>query len=153
MRRPRLLAFVLLALAALPAMAQDVQRCQGADGKVSYANSACPPGTTTVRTLPPAEAPPAAEQKAARQRAQQDLRSAAALDRARKAEEDRAAREQARQLTAALKRETHCRSLQTSIRHAQEDLAGARPRQRTEMQRRLARAEDAYRGDCGPVKN
>ena len=149
----RLLIASLTAFGALSAAAQEVKRCEGADGKVSYANGPCPPGTAAVRSLPAAGTPSAADQKAAQQRAQQDVRNAAALDRARKAEEDRATREQSRQLAAAMKQETHCRSLQTSIRHAQEDLAGARPRKRTEMQRRLARAEDAYRGDCGPVKN
>jgi hypothetical protein len=150
MSRPLLIA-VLLTLAT-PAAAQDVQRCQGADGKVSYANGACPHGTTAVRTLPPAGAPSAADQMAARQRAQQDLRSAAALDRARKADEERADRERQQAMAKAQKLQTQCRRLLTSLLHAQEDLAAARPQKRTEAQRRLARAEDLYRDDCGSLK-
>lgn len=153
MNRPHLLLAALLALATLTAIAQDVQRCEGADGKVSYASNACPPGTTAVRTLPPAGTPSAADQKAAQQRAQQALRSAAALDRARQAEEERAAREQEQLLAKARKQETQCRRLLTSLRHAQEDLASARPQKRTEAQRRVARAEDLYLEDCGPRKN
>ena len=150
---PRPLLAALLALTALPASAQDVQRCQGADGRVSYANQACPAGTTAVRALPPAGAPNAAEQQAARQRAQQDMRRAAALDRARAAEEDRAALERQQLLADARRQEAHCRRLQTGLRHAQEDLAASRSNRRMEMQRRVARAEDLYREDCGPRRN
>jgi len=153
MNKLRVLPALLVALAAVPAMANDVQRCEGADGKVSYADGACPPGTTAVRTLPPVGTPSAADQQAARQRAQQEVLQAAALDRVRLAEEQRAAREHARQLAAARKTESHCRRLQTSLRYAQEDLAGARPQRRVEAQRRVARAEDLYREDCGPPRN
>lgn len=152
MSRLRLLPALLTALAALPAMADDVQRCESADGKVTYANSACPPGTTAVRTLPPAGSPSAAERKAAQQRAQQEVRQTAALDRARLAEEQRAARDQERRLAAASKLASHCRRLQTNLRYAQEDLAGRKYR-RVEAQRRVARAEDLYRQDCGPPGN
>jgi len=48
-----------MSLAAAPASAQDVQRCEDASGKVSYANGQCPQGTTAVRTLPPAATPSA----------------------------------------------------------------------------------------------
>ena len=53
MNRAQFLVAALLTAAA-PAMAQDVRRCEGVDGKVSYANGACPPGTLEVRTLAPA---------------------------------------------------------------------------------------------------
>lgn len=149
----RLLAATLIALATATAMAHEVRRCEGADGRVSYANDACPPGTTAVRTLPPAGPPSVADQQAARQRAQQQVKQAAALDNARLADEQRAARELERQQAAAARRESHCRRLQTSLRYAQEDLAGAHSHKRTAAQRRVARAEDVYREDCGPPKN
>ena len=149
MNRLRLLAALPLALACLSAVAQDVQRCEGADGRIGYTTGACPAGTVAVRTLPATDAPSAAEQKAAQQRAQQDMRHAAAIDRARHAEDERAAREQAQQLALARKQETHCRRLQTSVRHAQEDLAAARANKRSELQRRLARAQDLLREECG----
>jgi hypothetical protein len=152
MNRFRLLLAALIALAALPAAAQDVQRCEAADGKVSYANGPCPPGSTAMRTLPPAGAPSAADQKAAQQRLQQDARGVAALDRARKAEEDRVAREHELALSKAKKQESQCRRLQASLRYAQEDLASARLHKRAEAQRRVVRAEDRYVEDCGPVR-
>jgi hypothetical protein len=139
---------VLLASASLPGLAQEVLRCEGADGKVGYANGTCPPGTATVRALPPAGTPNPDEQKAAQQRAQRDLRHAEALDRARRAEGERAMREQTQQLAQANKQDAHCRRLQTSLRYAQEDLAEARPHKRAEARRRVARAEDLIREDC-----
>jgi hypothetical protein len=147
----RLLA-TLLTAAVLPAVAQDVHRCETADGKVSYANGTCPPGALAVRTLPAAAAPSSAEQQAARQRVQQDLRRAAELDRVRLAEDDRAARERAQQLAREHQHEAHCRRLQTSLRHAQEDLAAAALPKRTPAKRRVLRAEERYVDDCGPLK-
>jgi hypothetical protein len=49
----------------------------------------------------------------------------------------------------AKKQEVHCRRLQMSLRYAQEDLAVAGPPKRAERRRRLARAEDLYREECG----
>ena len=149
MKRPRLLAALPLALACLSAAAQDVHRCEAADGRIGYASGTCPAGTVAVRTLPGVEAPSPTEQTAAQQRAQQDVRRAAAIDRARLAEEERAAREQAQQLARARKQEAQCRRLQVSVRHAQEDLAAARAQKRAELQRRLARAEELAREECG----
>ena len=142
---------VILATAALPLAAQEVLRCQGPDGRVSYAQGVCPSGTTAVRTLPPPETPSASDQTAAQQRAQQDMRNAAALDRARKADEERAAREQQKALAEAKKQEAQCRRLETRWRQAQDDLAQATPSRRAEMQRRVDRAEALHAADCGPT--
>lgn len=144
-------AVCLLALAALPAAAQDVTRCQGPDGKVSYVGGPCPPGTTAVRALPPADAPSAADQQAARERAQKDARSAAALESKRQAAETRAAREQEQRLAKAKKQEAHCRRLETRLRQAQEDLAAAPLKRRAEAQRRVKRAEELHAEDCPPA--
>jgi hypothetical protein len=148
----RLLLCVALAAAAAAAAAQDVQRCEGADGKISYANGPCPAGTTATRSLPPAGSPSAAEQKAAQQRAQQDARRAAEVDRARKAEDERLAREQEKEQARAKKLEAQCRRLQSRLDAAQQDYVNASPKQRVEAQRRLRRAEQLYVDDCGPVK-
>jgi hypothetical protein len=142
----------LLAVWTLAAAAQEVQRCESTDGKVSYANGPCPPGTAAVRALPPAGTPSAADQKAAQQRTQQDVRNAAALERARKAEAERAAREQEQAHAKARKKEAHCRRLENRLRDAQEDLAKAKENKRTEAQRRLRRAEDLLAEDCGSAK-
>jgi hypothetical protein len=150
--RRRVLLVATLALAATPAPAQDVQRCESADGGVSYANDTCPPGTTAVRTVTAAGAPNAADQKAAQQRAQPDMRRAAEIDRARQAEEQRALRQQEQAQAKAKKQETHCRRLQTRLRQAQEELAESRPPKQAEAQRRVRRAEELYREDCGAAK-
>ena len=152
MTRPPVIFAFVMSLAAVPACAQDVQRCEDATGTVSYANGPCPPGTTAVRTLPPAATPSAADRKAAQQRGQQDARDAAALDRARKAEEQRIAREQEQAQTKAKKQEVQCRRLETRLRQEQEELARAPSSKRAEAQRRARRAEQAYVEECGPVK-
>ncbi len=152
MTRPHLISALLISLAAVPASAQDVQRCEDANGRVSYASGPCPQGTTAVRTLAPAATPSAADRKAAQQRAQQDTRDAAAIDRARKAEEQRIAREQEQAQARAKKQEAQCRRLETRLRQEQDDLASAPSNKRAEAQRRVRRAEQAYVEECGPVK-
>jgi hypothetical protein len=134
----------LLALAALPVAAQEVQRCEGADGKVSDANGSCPPGTAAARTLPPAGAPSTSEQKAAQQRARQDVRDAAELDRERKAEQARLARGEEQAQAKANKQEAQCRRLQTRLKQEQPELAEATQNRR---------AEELYVADCAPVRN
>jgi hypothetical protein len=142
----------VVALGTLPAAAQEMQRCEGPGGKVSYAQGACPPGTTAVRTLPPATTPSSADQKAAQQRAQQDLRNAAALDKARKADEERIAREQEKAAAAAKKQEVHCRRLDARLRQARDELDQSPQARRAEAQRRVGRAQALYVEDCGPLK-
>lgn len=142
-----------LAAAAGAVGAQDVQRCDGPDGKVTYANGPCPEGTRPVRTLPPAQPPSAADQKAARERARQDQRDAEALDRARKAEDERAAREQDKAQAQAAKVEAQCRRLQSRLDAARHEVAGATSTQRADAQRRMRRAEQNYIADCGPLKD
>ncbi|MBK9246172.1 MAG: DUF4124 domain-containing protein [Burkholderiales bacterium] len=154
MRRVALLVAALLASASWSSLAQEVRRCEGADGRVSYADGACPPGTAAVRTLPPAAVPNDGERAAAQRRAEQDLRQIAQIERARQADEERAARQQQQSLAQARKLENHCRRLQTRLDAAKEELDGAsRARQRTQGERRLRRAEDLYVADCGPLRN
>ena len=152
MTRSRLVFALLMSLAAVPASAQDVQRCEDASGKVSYANGPCPQGTTAVRSLPPAATPSAADRKAAQQRAQQDTRDAAAVDRARKAEDERIARDQEQAQARAKKQEAQCRRLETRLRQEQDELASAPSNKRAVAQRRTRRAEQAYVEECGPLK-
>lgn len=140
----------LLALALTPAAAQQVQRCESPDGKVSYVDGACPPATHAARALPPAEQPSAADRQAAIDRLQEDAKTVDAVERERNAQAARSAREQERTDNKARKKETHCRRLETRLRQAQEDLAGAALKKRTEAQRRVKRAEELYAEDCEP---
>ena len=63
--------------------AQQVQRCESPDGKVTYSNTKCPDGTTPVRSVN--TSPPVAvdEQKAAKERARRDAAEVKAIDKAR----------------------------------------------------------------------
>lgn len=152
MSRPRVLLIATLALTAAAAAAQDVRRCESADGKVSYAGGPCPSGSVAVRTLPAAAAPSAADLQAAKLRAQQDMRQAAEIDRARQAEEQRVLRQQEQAQVRAKKQEAECRRLQTRLRQAQEEHAEAKPKKQAEAQRRVRRAEALYLEDCGAAR-
>lgn len=146
-------ALVLLAaLAAAGAQAQTVQRCEGPDGKVTYADGPCPSGTTSVRTLPPAGASSAADQKAAQERSRRAVQAAEQAERQRRAEEAQIARARAQEDAKARKRDAHCRRLESRLRLAQEDLAAAALGKRAEAQRRVRRAEALVAEDCGPVR-
>lgn len=144
---------VLAACTPLAVAAQDVQRCESPDGRVTYAQGGCPPGTGAVRALSPAATPSASDRRAAEQRAQQNARNAAALERSRKAEEEREAKANEQALAKAKKQETLCRRLESRLRLAQQELADAKPGKLAEAQRRVKRAEANYIDDCGPVKN
>jgi len=146
------LLVVAAVLVAQGAAAQELQRCEGPDGKVSYAQGACPDGTRAARALPPAEPPSAADRKAAQQRGQQDVRDAAAIDRTRKAEEEKQARDQAQAQARQAKQEAQCRRLQSRLDAARKELAEAPAKNRTEAQRRVKRAEQLFVEDCGPLK-
>lgn len=58
---------------------QAIQRCQAADGSISYSNATCPPGSRSVRALAPAVQPTPDAQEAARDRAQRERDVAKAL--------------------------------------------------------------------------
>ena len=145
-------AALIFASLHLSAAAQTVQRCEGADGRISYVDGPCPTGTTAVRTVTPPNAPTAADHKAAQQRARNDAKQVSASERQRQAEEGRAERDAEKAQAKAKKQESHCRRLQTRLRHAQEDLANAALQKQTEAQRRVKRAEELYAEDCGPPK-
>lgn len=81
--------FVLtLALAATAAAAQQqVQRCEGKDGRVTYSNTQCPEGTTPVRkvnTDPPVRVE---DQQAAKERAKKDAAEVKQIEKERAQQE------------------------------------------------------------------
>lgn len=53
-------------LFAAEVSAQVIQRCEGANGRITYANGECPTGTKAVKALPPVPQP-SAESRAAAQ--------------------------------------------------------------------------------------
>jgi hypothetical protein len=145
--RARALAAAVLsgafcALCAGAASAQTVQRCESPEGKVTYSNTTCPPGTEAVRTIERDPGPTPAEQKAARERAQQHSRELDKLERQRQKEEEKAARDRAAAETRQAKREAECRKLDARVRAARQELEAATLARRQALDRKLRIAEE-----------
>jgi recombination DNA repair RAD52 pathway protein len=118
---PRISALALaLAITSAPlvAGAQGVQRCESADGKVTYSNSKCPEGTASTRAVN--TAPPIAvdEQKAARERAKRDAAEVKATEKARAQDETKAQRAAAEQKKADAKKAERCERAQRDLERA-----------------------------------
>jgi len=98
--------FLFAASSACPA--QQVQRCESLDGKVTYSNTKCPDGTSPVRSVN--TSPPVAvdEQKAAKERARRDAADAKAIDKARAQDEAQDQRAAAEQKKAQTKERERC---------------------------------------------
>ncbi len=142
-RRAAILLF-LLATSGTHAAAETVQRCEGADGKVTYSNSACPDGTKAVRqvnTTPPIAVD---EQKAAKDRARRDAAAAKdvekARDKERETEEAQAERAAAEQKKAQAKARERCE-------RARRDLERARSARASLLQQRAATIDEMQKAD------
>ena len=124
--------------------AQTVQRCEAADGKVTYSNAACPDGTKSVRQVN--TAPPIAveEQKAAKDRAKRDVANAKeaekARDKGRETEEAKADRAAADQKKAQAKERERCD-------RAKRDLERARTARASLLQQRPATIDEMQKAD------
>ena len=146
----RALGGVLLAAAlatAGPAVAQSV-RCESPDGRITYSNTDCPPGSRNVRVVPPAPPPNAADAKAARERARDEQKRAQSLDRQRQAADDKATRERAAQAKKDEARERDCRKLAIRVEQAQRDLDRATLAKRSAAEKRLADARAKHDAAC-----
>jgi hypothetical protein len=76
----RLLLASLTLVSATGVFAQSaITRCEGADGRISYSNAECPPGTRAVRPVAPPAQPSPEAQKEARERAQREKDLATSL--------------------------------------------------------------------------
>ena len=138
-----ILLFVL-ATTGTPIAAQTVQRCEAADGKVTYSNSACPDGTKAVRqvnTTPPIAVE---EQKAAKDRAKRDAAVAKDADKVRdkerETEEAKAERAAAEQKKAQAKERERCD-------RAKRDLERARSARASLLQQRAATIDEMQKAD------
>jgi hypothetical protein len=141
-----------VSLAAGSTAAQTVQRCEGADGKITYSNESCPAGTRAVRNIDVPEAPKASDQKAARERAARDTEAAQALEKRRRDEEAKAVEERAAQRKQAEKqaenKQRECRKLEQRVRAARQDLDKTPLNKRDAAEKKLRAAQDAYDLDC-----
>lgn len=64
---------------AAPVASQTIQRCEAADGRVSYSNAECPPGTRPIRAVAPAAQPSPEAQREARERVERERETAQAI--------------------------------------------------------------------------
>lgn len=117
-----------------------VQRCESADGIVTYSNTPCPTGTAAVRTIHPEPPVNAEDRKAAGERTRN------AIAAARQAETEQARQE------ARTRRETDARSkLEARTRErcqlAQRNLERAR-KTREDLGRQAATVEKMHKADA-----
>lgn len=74
--------------------AQQIQRCEGPGGRITYSNTACPEGTRTAGEVKAAPTPTPEAQAAAREKAARDAQTAAALSQQRQAQQASLAQQQ-----------------------------------------------------------
>jgi hypothetical protein len=135
-------------LCAGAAMAQSVQRCESPEGKVTYSNSPCPAGTESKRKIEPDAGPSPADQKAARERAQQHSRELDKLERQRQKDDDNAARERATAEARQRKQDAECRKLEARVRAAKDEFDNATLQRRQQADRKLRLAEQQANAAC-----
>jgi len=152
-RRPTLASAVAaLLVAGAPALMAQTVRCEGADGKVTYANVDCPTGSKPVKTLPPPDPPTAAEAKAARERAKADQQQVKAIESKRQNDADKLAHERAAQAKQQAARreklEANCRKLAAQIASAADALDRAPLAKRDAADARLRRLRAQHTAEC-----
>ncbi len=141
------LVAVLLAGLTSPS-ARAVQRCESAQGTVTYSDAPCPPGTRAVREVDAAPAPVPSDQKAARERAARDSKALQEAQARRRAEEAEAQRARANALKLAQKKQFECRQLEQRAAAARDDLARAPLNRRELAERKVRAAQDKHDLAC-----
>lgn len=153
MRTP--LITVLAMLAAGTASAQSagpMLRCESADGKVTYAGSACPPGTEPVRSVAPPGRILPDERKAAGERARKDSQQLNRIERDRNAEEVKTARADKADKVRAQAHARTCSKLALRVKQAKDDLTNIAQNRRSGAERKLKRAQELHELECGQQK-
>jgi hypothetical protein len=131
-------------------MAQQIQRCEDARGKITYSNTECPPGTSPVKAMQAAPAPTPEAQQAAREKAVREAQTAQQLGQQRQQQQSIETAQQQSQ------RDADCAYLRgeiDSIRRLRNALVN-RPfyslDDLDQMDRHVAGLQDQYRRVCGP---
>jgi hypothetical protein len=140
LRRLGRLTLAALSLAAANSpLAETVQRCESADGKVTYSNTQCPAGTSATRKVN--TSPPVAvdEAKAAKDRARRDAAEVKEIEKGRAKEEQKAERTAAEQKKTQDKQRERC----DRAKHDVERAANAR----AALQLKAATAEQMQKAD------
>jgi hypothetical protein len=143
--------FVALSVLLLaPSVGAQTLRCESADGKITYAQNLCPPGTQPVRTVPPPGKVVPEDQRAAAQRARSDASAVERLERDRKAQEAQAARSQKTDRLRAEARERSCKRLALRVKQAKDDADAAPLNRAAQAKRKLKKAQENYELECAP---
>lgn len=134
---------IVLALAAQVAGAQNVYRCEGKDGRVTYSDEPCPADSRSVRRLEETPTVSTAASKDTPRNAREAGQIASSRSgRLDPIEEDRRLDEQ----IAATRRE--CAELARRVQYARQDLEAAPPSLRSGAELALRRAQDQYQLYC-----
>jgi hypothetical protein len=149
----KLAAVFAAALAAAAVQAQEVQRCEGADGRVTYSNAACPAGSRPVRsvnTSPPVQVD---EQRAAQARAKKEIATADKLERERAAGQTKQERLDAQRKKEAAKVAVGCERAKRELAVARKSREALDQRAFTvpqvdKAEQEIARREQAVAKDC-----
>jgi hypothetical protein len=151
MNRPTAMLASSLALVLFgSAMAQPIQRCEDARGKITYSNADCPDGTRPVRSVQSEPSPTPEAQKAARDKAARDADSARQLSDQRRTQQAAAAQQMQQQ------RDADCAYLQGEIQslHRMRNLLVNRPYYSlddlNQMDQHAMQLMTEYRRVCAP---
>ncbi|TFV86055.1 DUF4124 domain-containing protein [Oxalobacteraceae bacterium OM1] len=115
-------------------------KCE-ADGKVTYGDTPCV-GGTVISATPPDDA------HAARERAARERKTLDGIEKDRRKEEVREARERARAAKTAATHQTACRKLALRQRWAEEDARAAAGKSAEKAKRKARRAAEALDAQC-----
>jgi hypothetical protein len=131
-------------------LAQQIQRCEDASGKITYSNTECPSGTSPVKALKAAPAPSPEAQQAARDKAARDAQEAQQLGQQRQQQQAIATAQQQSQ------RDADCAYLRGEIdsmrrlRNAVVNRPFYSIDDLDQMDRHVAGLQEQYRRVCGP---
>jgi hypothetical protein len=135
---------VALLVACGACLAQQVQRCESPDGKVTYSNTKCPDGTTPVRNVNTSPPVVVDEQKAAKERAKREADEVKAIDKARAKEEAEVQRAAADQKKAQVKDRERCEKTKRDLAQAMDA--------RAELHRKPATIQQMQEADSDIAK-
>ena len=130
---PRTLATLGITFAAGVATivsAQQIQRCEGPGGKITYSNAECPAGTAAAKAVQAAPQPSTEAQQAARERAARDAQTAEQITQQRRSQQTALAQQQQQsQQLQRDQRKADCAYLQGEIQsvHRMRNLLVNRP--------------------------
>lgn len=103
------LRFTWALLLPIGVSAQPIQRCEGPNQRITYANGECPAGTKVIKALPAVPQPSAESRAAAQAKLQQDKEAAKVQQKGKRQQSQQAATD------AAIQQAADCAYLQASI--------------------------------------